>query len=293
MTRMDHRMRIEADVNIVRWWLWPTVLSLDAPAVTLVWQAVTAAVGAVALGWPAAVVLGSSVWLAYVADRWLEGWRLAPAAVRTVRHAFYQRRRRVILVVWLIVAGLDVAVATRHLSRRELQAGCVLLVPVLAYLLSHQLMHRHHPWRVPKEGLVALLLAAGVGLFPLARGDASHAGVWLVLLLFAFLCFANCALISMWEHDVDRSHGQTSLAMTRASSAWLRRVPWLALLVAAVCGVGTTGDVRVATACAAASAVLLLLVDAGQRRIGIRRARVLADVSLLTPLAPMLAGWLS
>jgi hypothetical protein len=290
---MNNQMRVETDVSIVRWWLWPTVLSLDAPAVTLVWQSMTAAVGAVALDGPAAVVLGSSVWLAYVADRWIEGWRLTPVSVRTVRHAFYQRHRWVVLVVWLIALGLDVAVAARHLSWRELQAGCVLLVPVIAYLLSHQLVHRHHPWRVPKEGLVALLLTAGVGLFPLARGNASHAGVWLVLLLFALLCFTNCALISMWEHDVDRSHGQTSLAMTQASSAWIRRVPWLAFLVAAAVGVGTTGELRIVAACAAASAVLLVLIDTGQRRIGIRRARVLADVALLTPLAPVLAGWLS
>lgn len=286
-------MRIDADVSVVRWWLWPTVLSLDAPAVALVWQAAAAAVGDVALGWPAAAVLASSVWLAYVADRWIEGWRLAPASVRTVRHAFYQRNRWVILVVWLIVLGLDLAVATRRLSSGELQVGCVLLVPVLAYLLSHQLVHRHHRWRVPKEALVALLLTAGVGLFPIVRVDAGHAGVWLVLVLFALLCFANCALISMWEHDVDRSHGQTSLATTRDSPVWIRRLPWLALLAAAACSAGVTGELRVVAICAATGAVLLVMIDAGQRRIGVRRARVLADVALLTPLAPILAGWLS
>jgi len=277
----------------VRWWLWPTVLSLDAPAVVLTWQAVAAAVGNVELGWPAAVVLGTSVWLAYVADRWIEGWRLAPAAVRTVRHAFYQRHRRVMLFAWFVVFALDLAVAMNQLPSRDLLAGGVLLLPVLAYLLSHQLVHRHHRWRVPKEGLVALLLTAGVGLFPIVRLDRGDTGLWMVLGLFALLCLANCALISMWEHDVDRSHGQTSLAMTRGS-AWIGRLPWLVVLAAAACGVGAPNALlRVVVVCAAASALLLALVDAWQPRIGVRRARVLADVALLTPLVPLLAGWLS
>ena len=55
------------------WWRWPTVLSLDAPAVVLGWQAVLAHAARVRLEWPHAVVLSASVWLAYAADRWIEG----------------------------------------------------------------------------------------------------------------------------------------------------------------------------------------------------------------------------
>lgn len=286
-------MWTETDVRIVRWWLWPTVLSLDAPAVAVTWQAATSVVGGVALGWSATMVLGASVWLAYVADRWIEGWRLPPHAVRTVRHAFYQRHRQAILIAWVVVLALDLGVATSSLSRRELQAGCVLLLPVLAYLLSHQLVHRHHPWRMPKEGVVALLLTGGVGLFPVVRLDRSQTDVWIVLGLFAILCFANCALISMWEHDVDRSHGQTSLATTHDGSRWIRWTPWLAFLAAAACGTTATGDTAVVVVCATASALVLVLIDRSQRQLGVRRARVLADVALLTPLIPMLTGWFS
>lgn len=54
------------------------------------------------------------------------------------------------------VGHRDVA-ALGWLSSRELEAGAALLLPpVLADLLSHQLVHRHHPWRVPKEVVVAL-----------------------------------------------------------------------------------------------------------------------------------------
>ncbi len=78
------------------WWQWPTVLSLDAPAIALVWQALLARVVQVTLGWPEAFVLGCSVWLAYAADRWIEGWRLDPAQIRTQRHYFYQRWRKLL-----------------------------------------------------------------------------------------------------------------------------------------------------------------------------------------------------
>jgi hypothetical protein len=75
------------------WWLWPTILSLDAPAVALAWQSLLALVVGVKLAAHHSVLLGLSVWLAYAADRWIEGWRLTPQTVRTQRHAFFLRWR--------------------------------------------------------------------------------------------------------------------------------------------------------------------------------------------------------
>ena len=58
-------------------WLWPTILSLDAPAVALVWQALLARVIGLSLATHHVGLLGLSVWLAYATERWIEGWRLA------------------------------------------------------------------------------------------------------------------------------------------------------------------------------------------------------------------------
>src|SRR4051794_3417760 len=95
----------------IRWWQWPTVLSLDAPLVVVGWQAVVADVGRVPLHWPEAFVLAISVWLAYAADRWIEGWRLPADAIETARHAFYQRHRWWIFAVWIIALAADIRVA--------------------------------------------------------------------------------------------------------------------------------------------------------------------------------------
>ena len=271
------------------WWQWPTVLSLDAPAVAVLWQWLLARPARVTLGWPHAFVLGASVWLAYAADRVIEGVRLAPDRIRTQRHHFYQRWRWPVATLWALVLTADLAVAIGWLTRREFVAGFLLLAPVLAYLLSHQLAHRHHPWRAPKELCVATLLAGGVALFPLAQPAIALHPLAAPLGLFTLLCLANCALISVWEHAIDETHGQTSFARQfRRGAAVGRALPWLLAFTAALLAALETGDPRLAALCAAASSVLLGVVDRLESRTGAQLARVLADVALLTPLVPLL-----
>jgi len=263
------------------------VLSLDAPLVVVGWQALLAQVALVDLQWPQRIVLAASVWLAYAADRWIEGWRLAPDAIRTERHAFYQRQRWPIFVLWAVVLVSILSISLTRLSVAEFESGWLIVPPVLAYLLSHQLVHRDHPWRAPKEACVALLLGAGVVLFPLAHTGPHYRHLWPTLALFVLLCFANCALISIWEREVDRSHGQTSLALQFASARWIHLLPWIVAGLALLFGVLEAGHARRAAACAASSALLLALVDQRHPQLGTRRARVLADVALLTPFVAM------
>lgn len=263
------------------------MLSLDAPIVSMLWQALLARVADVHLGWPRVFVLGVSVWLAYAADRWIEGWRLDTAQIQTPRHFFYQRFRWPVAALWVAAFAIDLGIAFTRLSRTDLIAGFVLVAAVAAYLLSHQLVHRHHPWRLPKELLIAVLLSGGVGVFLVEaprRGD-----VLMPLALFALLCFANCALISIWERHVDVAHGQTSLAVDSAlNTRAIRQLPLLIIMLAVVAAIGDVGAARLAAIAAAASAALLTMVDFGERRIGRQPARVLADVALMVPVVPLL-----
>jgi hypothetical protein len=275
------------------WWQWPTVLSLDAPAVALLWQWLLARVAHTPLAWPQVFILGAATWLAYAADRWIEGWRLSPAQVLTQRHWFYQHRRWPAFVAWLGVLTVALAVAFTRLNSRELSAGLLVLAPVLVYLLSHQLLHRGHPWRAPKELCVALLFAAGVACFPLARDPGVLRPLAAPLVLFGALCLANCALISLWESEVDHAHGQTSLALQYPRGRQLvHALPWLLAALAAGSAVLETRIARTTALCAATSGVLLGMVDFAHARSGRQLARVLADVALMTPLVPLLAWWL-
>jgi hypothetical protein len=268
-----------------RWWLWPTILSLDAPAVVVLWQALIARSASVGTSGAERFVLGSSVWLAYAADRWIEGWRLLPNNIRTHRHRFYQRWRWPILFLWAAVLGLDVTVAVTGLTGAAFRGGVLLLLPVAAYLLSHQLVHRKTRWRAPKEVCVALLLGGGAAVFAVSRPGADVHAIAVPLILFVLLCFANCALISVWENEVDRSHGQTSLALQFGRAAAVSRaLPWLIVALAGVVWFVGVPHARGASACAAVSGILLGVVDIAERRTGWAAARVLADVALMTPI---------
>jgi hypothetical protein len=270
------------------WWQWLTVLSLDAPIVCMVWQMLLARIAGITLSWPPAFVLGASVWLAYAADRWLEGWRIDGRRVRTQRHRFYQRRRWLVLAVWLGVFVMDVGVALAAIDRTDFIRGLLLLGAVVTYLLSHQLVHRHSSWRAPKEVIVACLLTAGVAVFVVP----SHG---LTLLIpaasFGLACFTNCGLISSWEQDVDLAQGQTSLALTSERHAHLIKwLPWTVTGLNVVAFLLMSGPARVAPACAAGGTFLLAIVDQAEPFVGWTGARVLADIALMTPLVSLLWG---
>lgn len=270
------------------WWQWPTIASIDAPAVAVLWQWLFARTAGAELRWSHAFVLAASVWLAYAADRWFEGWRLSPQQTRTPRHRFYQRYRWPVAAVWIGILLADVTVAIEQLTRREFIAGLLLLAPVLAYLLSHQLIHRNRRWRPPKEICVAALLAGGAVLFPAAQPDAAVRFLAAPLGLFAMLCFANCALISVWEHDIDVTQGQTSLARQFAGGAAVSQtLPWMLVVVAGLAAIAESGHGRTAALCALASSALLGIIDLSEPRLGWQPSRVLADVALMTPLLPL------
>jgi hypothetical protein len=274
-----------------RWWLWPTILSLDAPTVAVLWQWQIARSASMGNPLPEIVVLGASVWLAYSADRWIEGWRLTPENIRTHRHRFHQRWRWPILAVWIVVLSADVLESFRGLTGAQFRAGVLVLLPVAAYLLSHQFAHRKFRWRAPKEVCVALLLAAGASVFVASRPGADLRGMAVPLALFVILCFSNCALISVWEDEVDRSHGQDSLALQFGRAArFSHAVPWAVAAIAGAVLLAPIPHAREAAACAAASGVLLGCVDLAEHRLGWAAARVLADVALMTP-AAMLLLW--
>ncbi len=223
-----------------RWWQWLTVLSLDAPAVAVLWQWQLARAGDARLDWSRPFVLGASVWLAYAADRWIEGWRLDPDRIRTQRHRFYQRWRWPLAGVWAVVLAADIWPRRLGLDRRALIAGAFCCSVPVGLFSSHQLIHRHRRWRVPKEVCIAAAAGRGRGAAFVTAPAAALRRRWPCRFrLFVLLCLANCALISTWERSVDESHGQTSLARQFSGRlAFSHALPWCAgggALLAAGC----------------------------------------------------------
>jgi hypothetical protein len=274
----------------IKWWQWPTILSLDAPAVAVVWQCYFGLLARVRIGWSETAVLGTSVWLAYAADRWFEGWRVAPESIRTPRHRFYQRHRWSVAGVWSAVLLIDIALAFTELSGRELAAGAMLLVPALLYVFSHQVLHRHRPLRLPKEICIALLIAGGASVFVFATPAADLGRIIVPLSLFTLLCFANVVLIGVWEHEVDQIQGQVSLAQQFSIGRRFGRIfPWLIMVFSFACRAETNLP-NGAALCVVGSALALTGIDRWERKIGWQPARILADAALLTPLIPLITA---
>ena len=286
------------------WWQWLTVLSLDAPLVAMLWQDLFASILRVRLGWYQYLLLGLTVWIVYAADRWIEGWRLSSETVQTRRHSFYIRWRWPVFIVGLIAIGACAALALTNLGLREWAAGVILVVPTLIYLLSHQLVHRHHPWRVPKEICIAVIFCIGTALAPVVFAlpaalpvgqlpreifSARLEALWVPLALFGLLCFANLALISAWESEVDTQHGQTSLALQFSKNLNLiRALPWLLAALGLAAALGTHDLDRTTGLCVAASGVLLGILDRVEPKIGRESARTFVDLALLTPAVALL-----
>lgn len=293
MTMTGERTLHSYEPGRPHWWQWLTVLSLDAPLVAVLWQLALARMAGVALRGHHTFILGAAVWLAYAVDRWIEGWRVAPAQVRTQRHWFYQQWRWPTAVLWVLVLVAALVMSFTLLTRAELSAGLLLLGPVLIYLLSHQFLHRDRCWRAPKEICVAALFTIGVACFPLANNPGVLVGLAPTLVLFGLLCFADCALISLWEDEVDRAHGQTSLALQFPRGRPVVRVlPWIIAGLGMVCAIQQKLGQEGLAMCVAGSGVLLGSLDLAHQCLGRQLSRALVDVTLMTPAVFLLWTWL-
>ncbi len=265
-------------------WQWPAILSLDAPLVAVLWQALFARKLGVHLDWHDPVLLGLAVWIVYAADRWIEGWRLDLNTVQTQRHQFYLSHRWPVFWVGIAAIIATTIIAIARLDGREFKAGFILLIPTLLYLFSHQLVHRHHPLRLPKEIVIAVIFALGCAIAPAVIVPAKIPELLIPVTLFGLLCFANCALIASWEKEVDTLHGQTSLAL-QLKGRWtiIHALPWLVFISALVSVFLNPDPSHPGALCTAASGLLLGLLDLIQPRIGREAARAVVDFTLMTP----------
>ena len=80
--------RVDASRRATPWWLWWNILSVDAPAVAVVWAALFARAAGSRLSAAEAAALALSVWIIYTSDRLLAGWTASNRAALQYRHLF-------------------------------------------------------------------------------------------------------------------------------------------------------------------------------------------------------------
>lgn len=252
----------------MRPWLWPNLLSLDAPCVAIVWQLLLArAITPIPLVQTA--VLGLTVWLIYVADRILDGMR-PPQQADAPRHRFARRYRVPLLIAAFIVLVLTAVLAFGYMEPVRLERGAVLALLVFVHF---HLVHRSRtPW--PKELWIGCVFAAGVWLPALVYAPA----LLPLAAIFAALCWWNCVAIELWEHP----------AMDRArwhfSTRWLaRHLGPVALALAALAAVLSFTTSRQVAAAEVLTAVLFYLLQRRAAHLSTNTLRLAVDAALLTP----------
>lgn len=184
----------QAPLPRIAWWQWIQLLSLDAPAVALAWQALLARSWDVPVTWVEQAVLGLTVWLIYVGDRWMDARRGMRA---TLRHRFYGRHPTAFLIAMLVVGPATGWLALTQLSPELQAAGWKVAGGATVYLLMVHLGPQW--WGKLKPIAVAVLFTLGSALVPLTGLEAWDWPVAMVVGAGVFTSWLNCQWVAAWE----------------------------------------------------------------------------------------------
>lgn len=266
--------------------LWLTVLSLDAPAVAVLWQLLFAQSFDVRLGAGVTVLLALVVWLIYVADRLLDALRGPAHSAEATRHMFYRRHRWAFLFPLCAGSALAAWLALTQLDVMLFGDGVVILLAVGVYLLIVHLVSPRRRSLLPKEMLVGILFAVGT-CFPVwQQMTESSAKFALPSAVFAVLCWLNCAVIEYAEWN---RLGGRRFGLPHPSTTWMgKRFTLLSLLAAAIAAIYMVSEHgRLHWQLAAAellTAVGFTFIRYQEQSLSIDQFRVLVDVALFTPI---------
>lgn len=246
-------------------WLWPNVLSLDAPLIAVAWQALLAETSGTPLRPVGRVILFLTVWLIYVVDRLLDARRPA-AGQEPERHQFYRRHQWAMGVAAAVVLVVDAALILLELHPAVFRTGLMTFFAVCVYL---GLVHGTR-LAFSKETAVAVLFTMGTFLVAFTR-SSSPLRLLPAAVAFFLLCLANLVAIEHWE-------SASPLLLGRWFLVW---VPMLAVLTPFV----VPGRWSWAVALSAAA---LAALHGGRSQIGLAPRRALADAVLLVPALSLL-----
>lgn len=267
-----------------RWYLTLNVLNLDAPLITVVWQALFARTVGYELQPAERIALFLAVWIIYAGDRVLDGFRLSVGPTTAARHRFSQRHARGLTVLIAVAILTEAALAIFLLPTRVLLAGAGVAGVVVLYFVWNQLAGARFGRDWSKEFIVSLVFAGGAGLVPLAQ--AFTRPLLAEVVAFAAICYANCLLIARLERDRDRDRGELSIAgHFRPGSRPSQTLT--AFLAAAFTLVLIIHGPNAVVASLLASAILLAVAPLIEGRLGLDATAAWADVALLTPVVAL------
>jgi hypothetical protein len=271
-------------------WLWPNLLSLDAPIVALAWFFMFERTWRMYVPWNAPLALGLAVWGVYVLDRIID-LKVLPEGDPKLgrRHDFH--KRCLPWAGWLAVFALIASAAIAGFTMPSgiiPYYGKIVAVLVIAFfvLTIYGMQDREIP--------VFRNIIAGV-TFGYGTAMAVHSYIflyepsqspWVLLvtpemLAFAFLCVLNISAIHFWENSRRSSDLETKAQNDLALTIPLTVLGASCLLFALRDPDSTTRPFFYAVLIATA---LLYILNRQRERFSLDALRVLADAAMVAPL---------
>lgn len=272
-------------------WLWPNLLSLDAPIVAVVWLAMFARTWRVDfLQWESYLALGLAVWVIYVVDRLLDVKLLHTDDPRLgERHGFVKQHQK--KLGWMVLAAalgcvfMAFFVLPSRLIGIPAEIGYLLPAAVMTFVFfSLNLASAGNP-EIPHLRNLLAGATFSYGTSMLAHLNIGTESIFHLLtsremLSFGLLCAANISAIHFWEHsrqsrdeDYQAAH---ELALT---------LPLVVLGAACIAFAGFDEETtrRPFFYAVLISTALLFVLNRQRERFSMDALRVLADAALVAP----------
>lgn len=266
-------------------WLYPNLLSLDAPLVAITWLYIFGETWR--LGYHPVeiyIALGLVVWSIYVFDRLLDSSLLEGQPERLeARHRFHRRHRKLLGVgMGLALISALTLVMTRIPMGifNYMTMGTIL---VAGYVGLSLLSSRDHKEVALTKNLMAgLTFAFGTALCAhLFRLDQDVEDMLLSpeFISFAMLCILNISAIDLWEHSKRSEDEEVKVADELTLMLPLALLGIAELIFAIRCTSTSPFHYAILTGVA-----LLFLLNHRRSAFSMDALRVLADLTLIAPL---------
>lgn len=200
---MNNERTISPNDSRIPWWMWPNVLSLDAPVVAVTWLYIFAREWNVSyverlLPWVLALV----VWVVYAVDRLLD-CQMNSNEAGSLRHEFHRKHKKKFMIA-ICAAVLMIAVLSLFVLQMAIIINATLpLAATAGFFLLSVFSPSQQRVSYSKNLLAGYAFAWGVGAgltgllnlqqpFALARMFSPD------MLAFGLLCVINITAVDLW-----------------------------------------------------------------------------------------------
>ncbi len=152
LQKAPHRVLVrDLEWQAIPWWLWWNILSGDAPTIALAWAILFTEARGGKLSVAEASVLVLTVWIIYVVDRLLDGWRERDHTQLRQRHLFCARHRLLFICLAVVAGACILWLTVEYLRTAEIIAGATLGVILIFYLAIIHVARERISSFLPKE----------------------------------------------------------------------------------------------------------------------------------------------